>query len=898
MMMRRSLDTKHFRTRRATVLLIAALVAVSGVAAGLVGSGAIKGAVHPAAPALTGSASSASSTVSALIAAKDSSEATSVHASPSVPRVPVDTRTLIVRAKPGADVAAVVGKVRPVNGNYLLRVPADSTTASFTAQLTASGDFAYATPDQVSYPLGYTATPNDPDFVSSTKYSLGVAGTVPYAKSWWVSGHGGLGNTASPGFDVVWPHLTADGATVAYDARAAAAQVKVGVIDTGYYFDTPDTGSNIVAGKDEFQTYDNGVYTTDTDVTPAVGGADADHGTMVASEIAQSTNNGVGGAAAGYDTQVRVYKVQGTWVDGSPANQVVMLDSAVVNAIYDATNDGCRVITMSLGSSEYDPAEQTAINYAYSKGVVVCAASGNDSGLGVEYPAADNHVLGVGSYDLGSYGTGTPTASSFNSYGPGLDILAPGDYVWGPTESTPGHPGYSWWAGTSMASPLAAAAAALTLRMVPSLGPDDVVSVLEASARDLGTAGYDTTNGWGRLDMAAAYAKLCSDYPNLAAPVVSGIASGASYTGHDFTLSWPAVPGYAVSYGVSIDGAAPTTSTATAASLASLANGAHTVTVAATSLRNWCAGSTATVTFTVDSSDSVAPSAPTVTWDSAARTVRWTASEAGSVTQLALDDPSAPTTVTGTSWPVPAATAYGTHTVYVRMMDTSGNIGAWGSVTFTLIEPGSRASALSFASPPSLTLAWGASATLSGVLADTNGPGVSGDSVSVQISTNGGGSWSNLCTATTAANGSWSASFVPGRSELVRASFAGDATYAAVISGTTVSVIQRISLGIPSTPGRATRARAFTTYTYVKPRFASGTSPVKMYFYRWEKRTGKYVWALHKTVSAKAANYSSFTKCSVSASVPYSGKWKVVARFAGSATYAATVSGNRYFTAK
>jgi hypothetical protein len=992
----------------------------------------------------------------------------SVRSAPAIPAIPVDTRTVIVRAKPGADVTALVGTTEPVNDNYVLRVPAGTSTAAYVAELTATGDFQYATPNAVSYPTSYTATPNDPDFNNKQVWSIadgatGADQSVPYAKSWWISGHGGLGNTASPDFDAVWPYLTSDGSTAAYHARATAEQVKVGVIDTGFYFDIPDAAANIVAGKDEFQSYTGSTnrFVTDYDVTPVPGGQSADHGTMVASQIAQTTNNGVGGAAAGYDTQVRIYKAQGIWVDGSPANQVVILNSAVTNAIYDATNDGCRVISMSLGGDGNDPAQQAAIDYAYSRGVVVVASAGNSGTGTVCYPAAANHVLGVGSYQLTGAGKGTPIRSSFSSWGSGLDIMAPGSNVWGPTESTPGTTGYRFWSGTSMAAPIAAAAAALTLRFVPSLGPDDVMGVLQASATDIGATGYDTSTGWGCLDMKAAYAKLRSDYPNLARPTLAGVVPGASYAMRGFALSWGTVPGYRVEYAVSRDGSAPATGSATAVQFTGLADGDHSVTITPTSARNWNADSSVTVTFTVDTVapaapalswnagtrkiswttsesagatqfsldgtagpatvtgrlatlpsgtadglhtayvrivdpagnvgawgslafalDTVAPAAPAiswdavkktlswtdpeagqhrvhlgldtrlsplavsgtsyritsstpdgphtawvrvtdasgnvgewggldfvldttppavpiVSWDAARRTLSWTDGEAGATTDFAIDDTRAPRPILTSSWTPPESTAYGAHTAWVRRTDAAGNIGGWGSARFTLVDPRDlRSSSLGLTSASIINVAWGAKARLTGTLVGVDGPGVAGGHVVLEDSADQGATWAPVLTVETDAGGGWAAGLAPSRTRLFRASFAGDTTHTAAVSGTTVLLRQLIYLGTPATPSKVTHRHSFTTSVVTKPRFASGTRPVRVSFYRWEKHSGAYSWTLRKTVSATARNHYSYSRCGVTTSVPYSGRWKAVARYAGSAAYASTTSANRYFNAR
>jgi hypothetical protein len=69
--------------------------------------------------------------------------------------------------------------------------------------------------------------------------------------------------------------------------------------------------------------------------------------------------------------------------------------------------------------------------------------------------------------------------------------------------------------GTSFAAPQVAAAAALLLGVDPTLGPDQVMWLLERSAQDVGVdtcrrcgAGRDSLTGWGRLNVRAALKAL------------------------------------------------------------------------------------------------------------------------------------------------------------------------------------------------------------------------------------------------------------------------------------------------------------------------------------------------------------------------------------------------------
>jgi hypothetical protein len=63
---------------------------------------------------------------------------------------------------------------------------------------------------------------------------------------------------------------------------------------------------------------------------------------------------------------------------------------------------------------------------------------------------------------------------------------------------------YDYMSGTSMASPFVAGAAALVLSQNLGMGPEGVKTQLEGTAVDLGSPGFDSTFGYGRVNLAAA----------------------------------------------------------------------------------------------------------------------------------------------------------------------------------------------------------------------------------------------------------------------------------------------------------------------------------------------------------------------------------------------------------
>ena len=127
------------------------------------------------------------------------------------------------------------------------------------------------------------------------------------------------------------------------------------------------------------------------------------------------------------------------------------VDEAIAQSIYDAIDkDGCHIINMSLGGPFPSPNIQKAVQYAYSKGVILVSAAGN-SGDGdpltneVSYPASFSECISIAAV---SKKNGLPVARFSNSNvevdyaGVGVDVVS----------MKPGG-SYQTMSGTSMASP-------------------------------------------------------------------------------------------------------------------------------------------------------------------------------------------------------------------------------------------------------------------------------------------------------------------------------------------------------------------------------------------------------------------------------------------------------------
>ncbi len=141
-----------------------------------------------------------------------------------------------------------------------------------------------------------------------------------------------------------------------------------------------------------------------------------------------------------------------------------------------------------------------AADLAAQRGILVVTAAGNDgpSSRSISTPADGDSVLTVGAED--SLGT----IAAFSSRGPTADgrikpdFTAPGVAVCVVT----GVGQVRREQGTSFATPLLAASAALVKQMHPALLPMDVRAAFRSTATK--RAAPDTISGWGRPDVAAA----------------------------------------------------------------------------------------------------------------------------------------------------------------------------------------------------------------------------------------------------------------------------------------------------------------------------------------------------------------------------------------------------------
>lgn len=257
--------------------------------------------------------------------------------------------------------------------------------------------------------------------------------------------------------------------------------VLVAVLDSGVDGGHPDLTGKVVAGGD--------FVDGDADPTDEQG-----HGTAVAGVVAARSNDRSGIAGASWGATILAERVLDHDGVGSGCAAAV--------AMVDAADAGAKVINLSLsGPAETCPqVYRYAVEHAREAGAVVIAATGNSAHEGnpVGYPAACDGVVAVGATDRSG------KRAFFSSYGPHVDLVAPGQDLPVLLREGAGDYGWEFGSGTSYAAPLVAGVAALVLARTPGLTPDQVEARLTGTAKDLGARGRDAGTGAGLLDAARA----------------------------------------------------------------------------------------------------------------------------------------------------------------------------------------------------------------------------------------------------------------------------------------------------------------------------------------------------------------------------------------------------------
>jgi subtilisin family serine protease len=339
-----------------------------------------------------------------------------------------------------------------------IELPAGSDSRSLVAVLRAAGSAAGFDRVELEGIGGILdRMPNDPSFPSL--YGMHNTGQV-------IQGVAGVADA-----DLDLPS--------AWAIHTGSADITIAIIDTGVSASHPDLVPKLVPGRN---TVNDNANADDSWLIS--------HGSHCAGIAAAASDNGIGVTGVSWGARIMPVKVLTTIGSGTEGD--------VAEGIVWAADNGAEVLSMSLGFPGLSTIVEDAVEYASAAGKVIVAASGNTAGAPIGAPAVYPAVIAVGATD------NRDLVAEFTTTGPELDVSAPGVNVFSTWDVFFQPNTYTWQSGTSMACPHVAGLAALVWGANPELSAVEVRAILESTADDRGTPGWDPTYGHGRVNALAA----------------------------------------------------------------------------------------------------------------------------------------------------------------------------------------------------------------------------------------------------------------------------------------------------------------------------------------------------------------------------------------------------------
>lgn len=319
---------------------------------------------------------------------------------------------------------------------------------------------------------------------------------VEYAEPYWIPELLDVPNDPQLGSQY---HLSITKALEAHDITHGDTNFVIGIVDTGVDIYHEDLVDNIYINYDDPI---NGIDDDGDGYTDNYRGWDIacndnnpisnvqHHGTYVAGAACATTNNGIGIASVGYKCRFLPVKVAED-INGS-------LVASYEGIVYCADH-GCKVINCSWGSPAKSLLCDDVIKYAQEKGCLIVAAAGNTGTEVKYYPASCDGVISV---------TGTNIKDekwALSTYNNRIDMSAPGEGIYTTNYDSKYLSGAN---GTSLASPIVAAAAALVWTHRPDYTAEQIGELLRVTADNIdtipGNAEYNGKLGSGRLNILKA----------------------------------------------------------------------------------------------------------------------------------------------------------------------------------------------------------------------------------------------------------------------------------------------------------------------------------------------------------------------------------------------------------
>lgn len=404
--------------------------------------------------------------------------------------------TLILKLKPEFRAAARVQSIENAKLNTVLQsIGATKVTKKFPSKAAPASERNAFGLKMADLSLIYEVKYNSALPVEKVMNALLKTGVVVYAEPKYLPKPLFTPNDPNTGNQYF---LTKIQAYAAWDIQQGDTNVVIGITDTGTDLDHPDLVGNMKLNyadpidgtdndgdgyTDNYRGWDLG----ENDNNPSVNASN--HGSHVSGCAAASTNNSAGVASPGFNCKYLPVKI----ADASGA-----LTEAYEGITY-AADAGCQIINCSWGGGGGGSFGQDVIDYAtINKNALVIAAAGNDNSSQAFYPASYNYVLSIAST------SNSDAKSSFSNYGATVDVCAPGSNIY----TAMSNDTYGFMSGTSMASPVAAGAAAIVLSENPTFNALQVGERLRVTADNIysipSNGVYQNMLGSGRINLFSA----------------------------------------------------------------------------------------------------------------------------------------------------------------------------------------------------------------------------------------------------------------------------------------------------------------------------------------------------------------------------------------------------------
>ncbi|MGB9771089.1 MAG: S8 family serine peptidase [Candidatus Kapaibacteriota bacterium] len=271
-----------------------------------------------------------------------------------------------------------------------------------------------------------------------------------------------------------------------WDTIRGDTNIIIGIVDTGVLQNHEDLSGSIAPNWGEIPNNniddDNNGFVDDYIGCNLAYGDEKDggntyhpnsHGTSVAGIAGATTNNAKGIAGVGYRSRIFPIKA-------SKISSTGVIDYGYKGILYSAIR-GCKVVNCSWGKVKSpSPIDQSIIDYAIARDVVVVAAGGNvkNSQTEIYYPAGYSGVLAVGEVNQVDYVTPNTVLNET------IRIMAPGvgNYI---TLNTPNGYESSTQGGTSFAAPVVSGVVSIVRSVYPELSPLQTIEYVRQLSDDI-----------------------------------------------------------------------------------------------------------------------------------------------------------------------------------------------------------------------------------------------------------------------------------------------------------------------------------------------------------------------------------------------------------------------------